>query len=69
MFEKEILRLDLLKIIYTTLKYGKTDIQYDGDYNHYLGNIPKFLYRIDYKVEWEKIYNIMKEFLTISLII
>lgn len=69
MFEKEILRVDLLKIIYTTLKYGKTDIQYDGDYNHYLGNIPKFLYRIDYKVEWKKIYNIMKEFLNISLII
>lgn len=68
-YDKNILKRDLLQIIHTTLKYGKENIKYDGDYNHYLGNIPQFLFNIEYNVDWQKINEIVNKFLKISKII
>ena len=68
-YDKSALKRDLLQIIHTTLKYGKENIKYDGDYNHYLGNIPQFLFNIEYNVDWQKINEIVNKFLKISKII
>lgn len=68
-FEKDILRKDILKLIYTTLVNGTTQIDYDGDYYHYLGNIPEFIKNIEYEADWKKMYSIFNEFMKISKII
>lgn len=69
MYNKEMLRNDILAIIYTTLKYGKESLKYDGDYNHYLGNIPQFLVNIEFDTNWNKINSILNDFLKVSKII
>ena len=69
MYNKEMLRNNILTIIYTTLKYGKESLKYDGDYNHYLGNIPQFLVNIEFDTNWNKINSILNDFLKVSKII
>ena len=41
---------------------------YFNRWDYFLGNLPLFLDKIEYDVDWEEIYDILKSFLTISLI-
>ena len=62
----QVLRKNFFDIIYTSM-FIKSYSTY-GRWFCYLGNIPMFLDRLDYNVDWEKLYDIFTSFLKFSLI-
>ena len=65
-YTNEILQKECLNIIHNSM-FVKVHT-YFNRWDYFLGNLPLFLDKIEYDVDWEEIYDILKSFLTISLI-
>ncbi len=57
-----------LKIIHQAIFARVLDIEYIGNWNLLLGNIPKFIAKYNIDINWDKMYIIFKWFLKESLI-
>lgn len=65
-YNNEDLLKDTLKIIHESMKCESRVIKHRQSYSKYLGNIPAFLDMISYDTAWDKLFEIMIEFLQIS---
>ena len=62
------LKLNYLSILHTAMFARVLDREYIGDWHRLIGNILCFLRICDVEIEWEKLYEIFKKFLNVSLI-
>ena len=67
-YKKEDIQKDYMAIIHKAMFARVSDNEYIGDWHKLIGSIPAFLLRYDIKVDWERLFAIFLDFLTLSLI-
>lgn len=67
-YDKLDIQKDYMEILHNSMYARVSEGDYLGNWNLLLGNIPCFLLQYEIDVDWEKIYNVFKKFLDISLI-
>ncbi|TCK98534.1 hypothetical protein EDC19_0963 [Natranaerovirga hydrolytica] len=68
LYNLEEIRMSHLKIIHNTMFARVSNIEYIGNWNLLIGNIPRFLEQYEIDIDWNKMYEVMKWFLRESLI-
>lgn len=69
LFDQVLIKKDYLKIIHTAMFARTSSIQRIGNWFLLLGNIPLFLTQTKVDIEWERLYTVFKQFLSISSIV
>ena len=67
-YDVNVFKENYLKIIHQAIFARVLDIEYIGNWNLLLGNIPKFIAKYNIDINWDKMYIIFKWFLKESLI-
>ena len=67
-YEKQDIQNDYMNIIHNSLFARASNIGYLGNWNLLLGNIIEFLLDYEIDVDWDKLYTIFNEFLSITLL-
>lgn len=67
-YDKNELKLNYLSILHTAMFARVLDREYIGDWHRLIGNILCFLKICDVEIKWEKLYEIFRKFLEVSLI-
>lgn len=67
-YKKEDIQKDYMAIIHKAMFARVSDNDYIGDWHKLIGNIPAFLLRYDINVDWERLFAIFQDFLSLSLI-
>lgn len=68
LYNRDDIQNDYLKIIHKSMFARIGSLNYVGDWSLLLGNIPSFLSKYEIDVDWDKIFDIFKGFLELSLI-
>ena len=68
LYEQDLIRDNYLEIVHNSIFARTFELQYIGNWDLLLGNIPSFLEQIDVDVEWNVLFNIFKCFLRMSMI-
>lgn len=68
LYNRDDIQNDYLKIIHKSMFARIGSLNYVGDWSLLLGNIPSFLLKYEIDVDWDKIFDIFKGFLELSLI-
>lgn len=68
LFQKEELKEKFLHLLHLSMFARVVDKQYIGNWNHLIGNIPRFIKLCDVEVKWSTIFQIFLRFLDLSQI-
>ena len=68
LFQKEELKEKFLHLLHLSMFARVVDKQYIGNWNHLIGNIPRFIKLCDVEVKWSTIFQIFLRFLDFSQI-
>jgi len=67
-FPKEELRKHIEQIIHSSMFARYSDMRHIGRWEHFLGNLPKFLSDIEFDADWDRLFAVFMMFSDLSLV-